>query len=126
MSAELHITAPANGQKLTQGAVFTISGAQQVQGGMVQGAAQAQYTTDPINGPWVTAQNTGPLTAPAGGSQWSAQDNVFNVTGVRVYLPVSVRVGVWPDQGLTGPPTYASDFVTWGVRSPRNAVAPDR
>jgi hypothetical protein len=90
---------------------------QQVQGdpGSVAGV---QFSTD-SDGPWETCRpDEGAVEA--AGQPWDARDQSFSIDA-KFNEQAYVRVGVWPDQGLTGTPVISSNAEQprpWAVEAP--------
>jgi hypothetical protein len=61
---------------------------------------------------WTTCRPVGGGGAvEAPGIQWDSRDTAFDLAPVQWHEMAFVRGGVWPDQGLTGPPVVASNAV---------------
>jgi len=87
------------------GAVKSLQVNQQVQG---SGASVAcvQFSNDP-DGPWETCQpDAGDVQAAA--QDWDPRSPLFSIDA-KFFSQAYVRVGVWPDQSLAGPPVLASN-----------------
>lgn len=125
MADPILIVDPPDGAKNVAGKSFNVVVQHQLQGGLAQGASTLQYSSEET-GPWVTAQPAaGPLRAPA--VPFDAQASTYTISGVTQALPLFVRVGIWPDAGLSGNPTHAGEVAHWGVVvSHVEKVAPDR
>ena len=89
----------------------SLSCTQQVQGDP-GGVVSAQFSNSE-DGPWETARpigGGGPFEAPA--QQYDSRDEAFELGPCQWHEQAWVRVGVWADQGLTGPPALASNAVS--------------
>lgn len=111
--AELRLVTPATGALLITGQPFSVHFDQEGLSG--DGASTLQFSNSE-GGPWTTCQpNAGPLQAPV--VQWTAQNPSYQIDGCVLTGPtVWARGGVWADQGVQGPPLWASNAARWNPK----------
>lgn len=104
----IHITDPADGSRQQRGVVFPLSWAQQFQAGVGGSVATIQQSPHP-DGPWETCEGFGQGGAiEANPVPWDARDTSYTLPEVRQWGATCVRVAIFADQGLTGPPVHVS------------------
>lgn len=129
MSSEMHLSIPG---MIVKEQPFDAHVDQQLQG-VSAGAAGVQFSDGPPNPDdpedlwqWTTAR------PPGGGGiieaaavPFDARDTSWDYPGIVAHGSAFMRVGAWPDQGLTGPPVVASNAVEVKPKTRTVGLAPD-
>jgi len=103
--SEIHLTAPVS---VNAGVAYDLDIIQEIQG--VEASVAGVQFSNYVTGPWTTAR------APGGGGAveaaavpWTAATGEWIYEGVISHEVAWIRVGVWADQSLTGPPALFSN-----------------
>jgi len=121
-SNEMRIISPGSGSQHPKGVPFDVLVSQEElrNPDPSQGVACGQFSPDGEQ--WTTCRPHGEAGAiTCNVIPWSGQGNEFTLS-VAVQTSAYFRAGVWPDQSLTGPPSYYSQAVEY-LKGPSGQVA---
>lgn len=100
----------------------TLHFSQQFQGS--PGSVAGLQFSNHADGPWETCRPVGGGAVEAPGIQWDVNATAYDLAPVQFHIASFVRGGIWPDQGLTGPPVVSSNAVKPKLVSISEALAP--